>query len=51
MRAISVYEPTEPMSPIRKPDYLAYAVLAAAIGSLGVEIWALVRALGLLLSR
>jgi len=51
MRAISVYAETKSMSPLRKLDDVAYAVLAAAIGSLAAEIWALVRALDLLLSH
>jgi hypothetical protein len=51
MRSGPVYEIARAMSPVRRPDYVAYAVLAAALGSLGAEIWALVRALELLLSR
>ena len=39
------------MSPIRKPDCLALLFALLAVGSLGAEVWALVRSLGLLLSR
>ncbi len=39
------------MSPSRKPDRLALLFALLAVGSLGAEVWALVRTLGLLLAR
>jgi hypothetical protein len=49
LSAAHVY--TSKMSPIRKPDRLALLFALLAVGSLGAEVWALVRTLGLLLSR
>ncbi len=39
------------MTPDRKPDRLALLFALLAVGSLGAEVWALVRSLGFLLSR
>ena len=39
------------MSPSPKPDRLALLFALLVVGSLGAEVWALVRTLGLLLSR
>jgi hypothetical protein len=39
------------MSPDRNPDRLALLFALLAVGSLGAEVWALVRTLGLLLAR
>ncbi|MGH9443784.1 MAG: hypothetical protein ACRD16_16085 [Thermoanaerobaculia bacterium] len=45
----AVYKGT--MSPGRRNDRLALLFALLAVGSLGAEVWALVRTLGLLLSR
>lgn len=42
---------TSKMSPSQKPDRLALLFALLAVGSLGAEVWALVRTLGLLLAR
>ncbi len=42
---------TSKMSSSRKPDRLALLFALLAVGSLGAEVWALVRTLGLLLAR
>jgi hypothetical protein len=42
---------TSKMSSRQKPDRLALLFALLAVGSLGAEVWALVRTLGLLLAR